>query len=152
MAFKIGTLARLAGTTAPTIRYYEEIGLLPRAERRESGQRTYGQDTLGRLGFIRRCREFGFSIEQIRALVTLAQDQERSCVDARDLAMVHLASIRARLNELRKLEKSIAGLVMSCEASCLGGAAPDCVVLEHLAASAPTSTGTLKRRSACRAD
>jgi DNA-binding transcriptional MerR regulator len=138
MAFKIGTLARLADTTAPTIRYYEDIGLLPRAERRENGQRTYGQDTLRRLSFIRRCREFDFSIEQIRALVTLTQDQRRSCADARDLAAVHLASIRAKLNELKKLEKYIAGLVESCETSCLGRSAPNCVVLEDLAASAPS--------------
>jgi DNA-binding transcriptional MerR regulator len=135
MAFKIGTLARLAGTNAPTIRYYEDIGLLPRAERRESGQRTYGHDTLRRLSFIRRCRELGFSIEQIRTLVTLTQDQKRSCADARDLARVHLASIRAKLVELRTLEKYIAGLVKTCEASCFAGSAPDCVVLEDLATS-----------------
>jgi DNA-binding transcriptional MerR regulator len=80
MAFKIGTLARRVGTTAPTIRYYEEIGLLPRAERRENGQRSYGNDATERLTFIRRCREVGFSIEEVRTLINLMQDRKRSCV------------------------------------------------------------------------
>jgi MerR family transcriptional regulator, copper efflux regulator len=147
MAFKIGTLARRVGTTAPTIRYYEEIGLLPRAERRENGQRSYGNDATERLTFIRRCREFGFSIEEVRTLINLMQDRKRSCVEARDLAIVHLASVRAKLSELKKLEKSIAGLVESCEISCFGGPAPDCVLLEDLAASAASPSGALERRS-----
>ena len=141
MVFKIGTLARRAGTAASTIRYYEEIGLLPRADRRRSGQRTYGDDATERLTFIRRFREFGFSIEQVRTLVNLMQDQKRSCVEARDLAVVHLESVRAKLDELRKLEKSIAGLVKTCEASCLGGPAPNCVVLEDLATCAGSRPG-----------
>jgi DNA-binding transcriptional MerR regulator len=133
MTFKIGTLARRTGTSAPTIRYYEEIGLLPRPDRRESGQRAYGSDATERLIFIRRCREFGFSIEQVRTLLTLMQDGKRFCVEARDLANVHLASVRAKLDELKKLEKSITGLVKRCESSCIGGAAPNCIVLEDLA-------------------
>ena len=141
MAFKIGTLARRAGAAASTIRYYEEIGLLPPAVRRRSGQRTYGDDAAKRLTFIRRCRESGFSIEQVRTLVSLMQDQGRSCIEARDLAVVHLESVRAKLCELRKLEKSIAGLVRNCEASCLGGPAPDCVVLEDLATCAGSRPG-----------
>jgi DNA-binding transcriptional MerR regulator len=136
MTFKIGTLARRAGTSAPTIRYYEDIGLLPRADRRESGQRTYGDDATKRLIFIRRCRDFGFSIEQVKTLVALTQDESRSCVEARDLATVHLASVRAKLVELKELEKSIAGLVESCEMSCLGGPGPKCIVLEDLAVPA----------------
>jgi DNA-binding transcriptional MerR regulator len=147
MAFKIGILARRTGTTAPTIRYYEEIGLLPRAERCESGQRTYGNDATERLTFIRRCREFGFSIEQVRTLVALTQDHKRSCIEARDLAIVHLASVRAKLSELKKLEKSIAGLVKSCETSCFGGPGPNCVVLEDLAISAGSPSGAVERRS-----
>jgi len=136
MPFKIGTLARRTGTTASTIRYYEDIGLLPRADRRASGQRTYGDDAAARLIFIRRCRDFGFSIEQVRTLLSLMQDRKRSCVEARDLAAVHLASVRAKLEDLKRLEKVIAALVASCETSCCGGPAPDCVVLD-LAASAP---------------
>src|SRR5262249_29784417 len=94
---KIGALAARTGTNAPTIRYYEEIGLRPRARRRAGGQRSYGQDDVKRLLFIRRCRDFGFPIEQVRSLLALAQDRARSCMEARDLAQAHLAAVRARL-------------------------------------------------------
>jgi DNA-binding transcriptional MerR regulator len=148
MTFKIGTLARRTGTTAPTIRYYEEIGLLPRPDRRDSGQRVYGSDTAERLVFIRRCRDFGFSIEQVRTLLTLGRDAARSCAEARDLAALHLASVRARLDELKKLETSIAGLVERCESSCIGGPAADCSVLEDIGAPAGSSC-TDQRPTAC---
>ena len=67
----IGFVARQTGCTVPTIRYYEEIGLLPPAGRTEAGQRQFDERTIRRLGFIRRCRDFGFSIEQVRELVGL---------------------------------------------------------------------------------
>ena len=83
---RIGALAERAGTNAPTIRYYEEIGLLRPADRQAGGQRAYGEEYVRRLAFIRRCRDFGFSIEQVRSLVALVQDRERSCMDARPRA------------------------------------------------------------------
>jgi DNA-binding transcriptional MerR regulator len=129
---KIGTLAERTGTSAPTIRYYEEIGLLRSADRQAGGQRVYGDEDVKRLTFIRRCREFGFSIEQVRSLVGLVQDPQSSCMHARDLAQEHLAVVRAKLAELRGLERSIAGFVASCEASCAGGPGPDCVILDDL--------------------
>lgn len=135
---KIGALAERAGTNAPTIRYYEKIGLLPRPTRRVGGQRSYGIDDIKRLTFIRRCREFGFPIEQVRTLVALVQDRERSCLEARDLAQQHLEAVRAKLVELRALERSIAGFVRTCEQSCAGGPAPDCVILDDMAH--PTAT------------
>jgi DNA-binding transcriptional MerR regulator len=79
---KIGALAAQTGTNAPTIRYYEEIGLLQRAHRRPGGQRVYGDADIKRLTFIRRCREFGFSIDQVRALISLVQDPRRACMRA----------------------------------------------------------------------
>ena len=112
---RIGALAERAGTNAPTIRYYEDIGLLPRPDRQVSGQRAYGDGDVKRLTFIRRCRDFGFSIDQVRALVALVQDRERSCMDARELAQKHLDGVRAKLNELRALERSIAGFIATCE-------------------------------------
>jgi len=134
---RIGELARRTSTNAPTVRYYEQIGLLKSAERRQSGQRTYDEDDVSRLTFIRRCRDFGFPIEQVRALVGLVQDRERSCTEARDLAQVHLEAVRAKLVELRALEKSIAGFVESCDGACLGGPGPDCVILGDLAKPTP---------------
>jgi DNA-binding transcriptional MerR regulator len=130
---RIGALAERTGTNAPTIRYYEEIGLLRRADRQASGQRAYGDEDVKRLTFIRRCRDFGFSIDQVRSLVALVKDRERSCMDARDLAQEHLEAVRAKLNELNALERSIAGFIATCDASCAGGPGPECSILEDLA-------------------
>jgi DNA-binding transcriptional MerR regulator len=129
---KIGQLARRTGTNPPTVRYYEQIGLLPPASRRDGGQRSYGEEDVRRLTFIRRCRDFGFSIEQVRALVALVQDRQRSCLEARDLAQSHLEAVRAKLDELKALEQTVAHFVQSCELACSGGPGPDCVILEDL--------------------
>ncbi len=137
--FKIGDLAERTGTNTPTIRYYEEIGLLPRPNRQEGNQRRYGDEDVRRLTFVRRCRDFGFSIEQVRTLTSLVQDRSRSCFEARDLAQEHLTKVRAKLKELRELEKSIAGFVESCGVACAGGPGPDCVILEDLGSTAPTN-------------
>ena len=83
---RIGTLADRTGTNVPTIRYYESIGLLPQAARQEGRQRVYGERDVERLTFIRRCREFGFSVEQVRSLEALGRDRSRSCLELRELA------------------------------------------------------------------
>jgi DNA-binding transcriptional MerR regulator len=147
MALKIGVLAERTGTNAPTIRYYEDIGLLPRPDRREGGQRSYGEDDVKRLTFIRRCRDFGFPIEQVRTLTSLMQDRGRSCMEARDIAQDHLAAVRAKLIELKALERSIAGFVESCDASCAGGPGPDCVILEDLAQPVTYVVSPRRRRA-----
>ena len=131
-ALTIGALARQSGTNPPTIRYYEEIGLIRRAERREGGHRTYGAADLKRLTFIRRCREFGFPIDQVRSLVGVVEDGTRSCAEVRDLTRDHLDTVRAKLAELRALEDSLAQLVEDCDRACAGGPGPDCVILEDL--------------------
>ena len=132
MTLKIGVLAERTGTNTPTIRYYEEIGLLPKPSRRHGGQRAYGDEDVKRLTFIRRCRDFGFSIDQVRSLVSLVQDRARSCLEARELAHHHLLEVRQKLAELKELEKSISGFVKSCDSACVGGPGPDCVILEDL--------------------
>lgn len=132
LGIKIGTLAERTGTNAPMIRYYEQIGLMRSADRQSGGQRVYTEADVKQLTFIRRCREFGFSTDEVRSLVTLMQDPQSSCMHARDLAQQHLAAVRAKLSELKSLERSIAGFVASCEASCAGGAGPNCVVLKDL--------------------
>jgi DNA-binding transcriptional MerR regulator len=129
---KIGVLAERAGTNAPTIRYYEEIGLLPRPRRRRGGQRCYDDQDLERLIFVRHCREFGFSIEQVRSLVAL-RERGRSCMDARDLAYRHLLAVREKLRDLKALERDIAAFVTSCNESCAGGPGPECEILDELA-------------------
>jgi DNA-binding transcriptional MerR regulator len=129
---RIGTLARRTGTNVPTIRYYESIGLLPRAARQEGRQRVYGEGDVERLTFIRRCREFGFSVEQVRSLDTLGRDRSRSCLELRDLAATHLSDVRARIRELEGLAVSLEAFVETCDATCVGGAGPDCTILEDL--------------------
>lgn len=134
---RIGTLARRTGTSIPTIRYYESIGLLPRAARREGRQRVYGEGDIERLTFIRRCREFGFSVEQVRSLETLGRDRSRSCLELRDLAATHLSDVRARVRELEGLARTLETFVATCDATCVGGAGPDCTILEDLSRVSP---------------
>ena len=125
---KIGELADLTGTSVPTIRYYEQVGLLRQAPRQAGGQRVYSRDDVERLTFIRRCRKFDFSIEQVRALVAIVHDPKSSCMDARDMAAEHLASVRTKVRELKALERSLIAFVKSCDSSCAGGPGPECVI------------------------
>jgi DNA-binding transcriptional MerR regulator len=124
---RIGILAARTGASVPTIRYYEEIGLL-RPAARAGGQRTYDNEDVRRLAFIRRCRDFDFSIPEVRSLLSLMQDR-KSCTEARNLAEGHLVELRRKLAELTALETTIASLVTKCDASCAGGPASDCVIL-----------------------
>ncbi|MCW7538002.1 helix-turn-helix domain-containing protein [Aquabacterium sp. A7-Y] len=114
----IGVLAERTGVSVPTIRYYEEIGLIPPAQRRPSGHRIYDAAAQELLAFIRSCRDFSFSIEQVRALVSLSDSAERDCVQARDIAQRHLDEVRNKLTELRELECSLASFVASCTDTC----------------------------------
>ena len=137
--YKIGELAERTRTNAPTIRYYEEIGLLPLPERQNGNQRRYTDSDVRRLTLIRRCRDFGFSIEQVRQLLSIVEDEARSCFEARDIARAHLDEVRAKLRELRALERSIANFVATCEDQCAGGPGPDCTIFEDLASCRPGS-------------
>lgn len=132
-ALSIGAVARQTGCTVPTIRYYEEIGLLAPAARTDGGQRTYSDAALRRLTFIRRCRDFGFSIDQVRELVGLVDEPDRPCLEVRDIAAAHLVEVRRKLQELRELEASLDAFVCSCNTACSGGPALDCTILEDLA-------------------
>ncbi len=133
--FRIGTLASRAALNPPTIRYYEEVGLLRKARRMGSGQRVYDNTDVERLTFIKRCREFGFSIEQVKQLVALTADPSSACMDARTLAAEQLEQVRVQLGELRALEQSLEELVGSFDSRCAGGPGPDCVILGDLARS-----------------
>jgi DNA-binding transcriptional MerR regulator len=100
--------------------------------RQGGGQRTYDREDVRRLAFVRRCREFGFSIDAVRTLLSLTADRSALCTDARDLAERHLATVRSKLVELRALETSIASLVSNCNSTCAGGAATDCSIFADL--------------------
>lgn len=126
----IGVLATHTHCTVPTIRYYEQIGLLPRPIRASNGHRYYHAHDLKRLIFIKRCRDFGFPIEQVRALLGLFEDGDRGCSEVRDLAQRRLDEVRIRLDEMRELEASLAAFTLSCDQACSGGQTRDCVIIE----------------------
>lgn len=147
----IGTLAERTGLAVSAIRYYEEIGLVPEASRKPSGHRVYGKDAEQLLTLIRRCREFGFSLDDTKALASLAASQNRDCVEARDIAQVHLDAVRAKLAEMRALESTLAQFVETCDSQCAGGPAPQCVILADLGAADATKAAPVKpaRRGCC---
>ncbi len=141
---RIGALAKQTGCSVPTIRYYEEIGLIPRARRRSSGHRLYDASATQLIGFIRRCREFGFTIEQIRSLAALSRNKMRDCAEARDIAAEHLKGVRAKMLELMTLERTLARFVDDCTRTCAGNKAPDCTILKDL-----TPLDVRAKQSAC---
>ncbi len=131
----IGVLAERTGCNVPTIRYYEEIGLIPPPKRRPSGHRYYDTAAEELLTFIRHCRDFGFPIEQIRELVSLANSSDRDCIATRDIAQAHLDAVRAKQAELRVLERSLSKFVRSCTDMCAGGPAAQCTILKDLSSA-----------------
>lgn len=128
----IGQLAKAANVTTPTIRYYEEIGLLPPAGRSAARQRIYEKLDIERLTFIRRCRDFGFSIDQVRVLAGLSTSADEDCSQVRDMAHGHLAGVRAKLAELKALEASLEAFADQCDTICAGGPGRDCAVFGTL--------------------
>jgi MerR family transcriptional regulator, copper efflux regulator len=137
----IGTLAERTGCSVPTIRYYEEIGLVPPAKRRPRGHRVYQVDSEALLTFIRQCRDFGFPIEQVRELVALSQSQDRDCFETLEIAKSHLAAVRAKMAELRALDRSLSRFVRSCTEMCAGGPAAQCSILKDMATTPETAGG-----------
>ena len=124
----IGRLAEATGVNLETIRYYERIGLMPEPARTASGYRSYGQEHARWLTFIRRARELGFTIEHIRALLALAVPGVIPCGEVRALAASHLEAVRAKLDDLTRLEAILADTVTRCS----GVPASVCPVLDML--------------------
>jgi|SRR5215467_3982542 len=124
----IGRLSELSGVNIETIRYYERIGMMPKPPRSKSGRRIYGQADARTLGFIRRARELGFSLDEVRALLGLAAPGKASCADVRAIAAHHLEDIRTKIADLAKLERILAKTI----AGCSGKRVPDCPVLDIL--------------------
>lgn len=124
----IGVLSLRTGCKIETIRYYERIGILPAPPRTEGGHRVYIEDHLKRLVFIRRSRELGFSLEDIRALSGFVDDGDYTCGEVKALADGHLQDIRGKIADLRRLESTLADMVSQCE----GGTVPKCPVIDAL--------------------
>jgi MerR family mercuric resistance operon transcriptional regulator len=128
----IGEFSRRTGGNIETIRYYERIGLLPLPDR--SGRyRRYGAADVGRLVFIRRARELGFTLDEVRALLKLSDaDSGTTCAEARGLAARHLREVKNKIANLRAMERALAKAVRQCDA----GEVPGCPLIDVLSAGA----------------
>jgi MerR family mercuric resistance operon transcriptional regulator len=124
----IGTLSKRTGCNVETIRYYERVGLLPAPARSSGGYRLYGTRHLKRLAFIRRARALGFSIDEVRTLLKLADEHERPCAEVRVVAAAHLEDVRAKIADLQAMECVLSATV----ARCAEGKASDCPLIEAL--------------------
>lgn len=125
----IGDLARLTGTKVNTIRFYEDAGLLPQAERSSSGRRIYRDGDTQRLAFIRRSRSLGFPLDAVRELLTIADDADQPCEAVDRIARVHLAEIERKIADLSALRTELARVIGSCS----HGTVADCKIIETLA-------------------
>lgn len=124
----IGTLARRTGTKVQTIRYYEQIGLMPEPGRSQGGQRRYGDGDLDRLAFIRHSRQLGFPLDAIRELLALSDNPERSCAEVDAVAQKQLREVEARLARLEALRFELRRMLRECDRNRVA----DCRVLEVL--------------------
>lgn len=124
----IGTLAKRTGTKVQTIRYYEQIGLLPEPGRTQGGQRRYSNAELDRLAFVRHARQLGFPLEAIRELLNLADTPDQSCHDADTIAKRQLKQVEQRIARLNALRTELRRMIRECG----GGKTCDCRVLEVL--------------------
>lgn len=126
--FSIGKLSRETGCNIETIRYYEKTGLLPAPPRTAGGHRLYDGDHAKRLRFVRRSRELGFSLDEIRALLDLADGGEFDCGEVKAITLQHLQSVKDKIRDLKKLERTLTQI----SDECTGGIAPDCPILDAL--------------------
>jgi len=129
MTLTIGDLSRRTATKVEPIRYYERIGLLPAPARTEGNYRAYGEGHLGRLSFIRRARALGFSLEQVRELLDLADQRDRSCEAVDAIARQHLAEVESKIADLTALRAELAEVIGRCS----HGTVAECRIIEALA-------------------
>ena len=136
----IGQAASASGVSAKMIRYYESVGLIPHSARRDSGYRDYGATDVHRLAFIRRARDLGFSMDQIRALLRLWSDRRRSSAEVKSIALEHVAELKQRARELNEMADALKHLASACE----GDSRPECPIIKGLEGEVPLDL--------CRAD
>lgn len=127
--YTIGELGSATSTKVPTVRYYEKIGLLPEPARSAGNQRRYGEEHFKRLAFVRHAREFGFSLEMIRELLSLADDPDHSCEDVDRIARAHVESVKRRIETLTALRSELERVIRQCK----GDTVSECRIIEVLA-------------------
>lgn len=126
--YLIGAMSRETGVNIETIRYYERIALMPKPDRTAGGNRQYTHDHLKRLAFIKRSRELGFSIEEIRSMLKMVDHDRVSCGEVHAMTMEHLGSVKDKIRNLKKLERALTSMA----AECAKGDIPDCPIIETL--------------------
>ncbi|MBL4739643.1 MAG: helix-turn-helix domain-containing protein [Sneathiella sp.] len=124
----IGALSKKTKVNIETIRYYERIGMMPHPPRSRAGHRTYAQVHLKRLTFIKRCRELGFTLNEIRALLGLVDGNDYSCQEVRTLTLQHKAAIQTKIKDLQRLETTLTQI----SDKCTGGNIPECPIIDAL--------------------
>jgi len=129
----IGDLAKATGTKVVTIRYYERIGLLPPPERTAGNYRAYEPRHLERLRFIQRCRDLGFTLDQVRELLRLSSQEGKSCTEVDHIAAAHLAETEEKIADLTRLAARLRRIISRCEG---GGVIADCRIIEALSPGA----------------
>lgn len=123
-----GQLAQKTGCNLETVRYYEKEGLLPEPVRTEKGYRLYDSGDIKRLKFICRCRELGFSIVEIRQLLSLVDKNDYTCADISTIAREHIADVKNKIADLNRILKTLQGMAKQCSA----GTSPECPILDAL--------------------
>lgn len=127
--YEIGAAATASGVSAKMIRHYEVIGLIPRPGRTFANYRIYSENDIHRLRFIRRARDLGFSIKEIKTLLSLWQDRRRASANVKRLTLKHIAALDAKITQLEAMRRTLETLATQCQ----GGQLPDCPILEDLA-------------------
>ena len=143
----IGTASERSGVPAKTIRYYESIGLIRTADRRDNNYRDYSDNDVQTLRFISRARRLGFSVKEVGALLTLWHDKRRASQDVKALALRHVEEIDRKVAELQAMRRTLVGLADQCH----GDARPDCPILDDLAGGAAGHCASATRPSAAMA-
>jgi MerR family mercuric resistance operon transcriptional regulator len=123
-----GSLAKETGVNIETIRYYEKIGLMPDPARSSGGHRIYDQSHMKRLSFIRRSRELGFTLQEIRELLELVDGGDYTCAEVRDRTLYHLDDVAMKIRDLRKMQNTLKTMASKCD----GGLMPDCPIVDAL--------------------
>lgn len=123
----IGEASRRSGVSIETIRYYERAAIVPKPDRAENGRRVYSDLEIGRLRFVRRCRDLGFSMADAKTLLALSEGTAADCKAVYDLAIAHLAAVRIKISELARLEAALEELTSNCQS-----ASTRCPMLEEL--------------------
>ena len=124
----IGALSKQTGCHIETVRYYERIGVLLKPPRTEGGHRLYGKEQIKRLMFVRRSRELGFSLGEIRTLLKLVDGKQYTCREVKTLMEEHLGDIKKKISDLKRLQKTLADISSQCE----GGMVPECPIIDAL--------------------